>query len=507
MSNADARLARTLSPSGRKPFDVGGRSRRWALADSETRKRLLVAAIRFAGDIASCSLAIVLVAMTAVAATGRIDLADRLHLEMWLLLLLLLGTNCLVGLYRTNVRDPLERFRLRATAALLFVFAGVLMGLRARSMVELAMVPGVAAVALLLGVWIEHLVYALLLKSGIYRAPAVILGSGTAGRALARLLINRPRSGLRPIGFIDDGTSPGDTVDESAPRKAAGDTVDALPVLGTLDGWYADGRAEVAIVPDCSCLPPSPAALYRLGLRQVLIVTRLGDFPAFGLQVRNADCFVAVELNGQSSGYSRQLKRSIDLAIASILLLLTAPLIGLFAIAIKLVDPGPAFYGQWRIGQFGRPIRISKLRTMYNDAEQRLARSLETDPDLRKQWQQHFKLDKDERILPYVGRLMRRASLDELPQLWNVIRGNMSLVGPRPFPDYHVNAFDPEFRELRASVPPGLTGLWQISSRSDGDLDAQRAEDSFYIRNQSLWLDLYILIATLPAVVAAKGAR
>ena len=509
MSNVEARVARTSSPPGGEPFGLGADGRRGALAAKGIRRRRLFAAALFAGDIVSCTMAIVVAAVIVAAAwpAGWIGLVGRVQMQMCVLLLLLIAINCSLGLYRSNIKSPMERFRLRATATLLFAFAGMLMWIREGPSVELAVVPLVGALALVLGLWIEHLIGARLVRSDVYRAPTAILGAGARSRALARLLLSNPACGLRPIGFIDDGACSDDDVDEFVPRHGAEGTSAALPVLGTLDGWRSDGGAEVVIVPDCEVLPRDPAALYRLGARQVLVINRLGEFPSFGLQVRNAGCFVALELSGQPRDPSEGLKRAIDLTLALALLLLAAPIIGLLALTVKIADPGPAFYGQWRIGRYGTPIRVLKLRTMYRDAEQRLERVLASDPGLRKHWQRYFKLPQDPRILPRVGNLMRRTSLDELPQLWNVIRGNMSLVGPRPFPAYHLDAFDPEFQALRASVPPGLTGLWQISSRSNGDLDVQRAQDCFYIQNRSLWLDLYILIATLPAVIGAQGAK
>ena len=503
MSNVDARLARTLPPTGGASIGVGG-ERRGGLPGKRTKRRLL-AAIFFAGDFVSGAVAIVFAAVIVIAATGQSGLVG--WRQMCLLLLLLIGINCALGHYRPNIRDSMERFRLRVTATLLFIFAGMLMWIRSGSLAELAIVPLAGVAASVIGLWIEHLVRIQLAKTDAYAAPAVILGAGPSSLALARLLLSRPSCGLRPVGFIEDGARPGDTLEVPKPQQGADCTGVTLPVLGTLSGWQSDGGGEVVIVPDLECLPQSSTSLYRLNARQVLLVTRLGDFPGFGLQVRNVDCLIALELNARPGSYSKQLKRAIDVILALVLVLLTAPIVVLLALAIKLVDPGPAFYGQWRVGQFGRPIRVLKLRTMYRDAEQRLERVLASSPDLRQHWQRHFKLPQDPRILPHVGNLMRRASFDELPQLWNVIRGDMSLVGPRPFPAYHMEAFDPEFRTLRASVPPGLTGLWQISSRSNGDLEAQRAEDTFYIRNRALWLDLYILIATVPAVIGATGAK
>ena len=203
---------------------------------------------------------------------------------------------------------------------------------------------------------------------------------------------------------------------------------------------------------------------------------------------------------------NRVLKRLLDLMIGSALLVLATPLILFCAALVKLVSPGPVFFRQRRQGLGEKWIDVWKLRTMHPEAEKQLREFLGSNPEAREEWQSQFKLRKDPRIVPRIGTFMRRFSLDELPQLWSVVRGDMSLVGPRPLPEYHLRRFSPEFRGLRCQVRPGLTGVWQVLARSDGDLEVQETLDTYYIRNWSAWIDLYLLARTILAVLRGQGA-
>jgi FlaA1/EpsC-like NDP-sugar epimerase len=235
MSNVEAR-ASTLSPAGGKPVGVGDESRRGRFPEIGTKRRWLFSAILFSGDIVSGAMAVVAAAVMVAVAAGQMNMVGRMPAQMCLLLLLLLGINCSLGLYRSNIRSQMERFHLRATATLLFVFAGMLMWIREGPLVELAIIPVVAAIAFVVGLWIEHLIGAHLVRSGIYHAPTAILGVGASSRALARLLLSHPSCRLRPIGFIDDGPCSDDVADEFVQRDVADAISAACPCSVSLTG-------------------------------------------------------------------------------------------------------------------------------------------------------------------------------------------------------------------------------------------------------------------------------
>jgi lipopolysaccharide/colanic/teichoic acid biosynthesis glycosyltransferase len=239
----------------------------------------------------------------------------------------------------------------------------------------------------------------------------------------------------------------------------------------------------------------------------LIVVPNVFGLSSLGVGTRDLGGFVGL-YNKQNLllRHNRVLKRVMDLLLAIPMGLVALPAIGLAALAVFVVSPGNPFYAQRREGYRGRPVYIWKLRTMRKNADAYLERYLAEHPEARAEWESHFKLARDPRVLPGIGALLRRASLDELPQLLNILKGEMSFVGPRPFPYYHLEQFGEEFRRLRTSVLPGLTGQWQVTSRSTADLAAQEQLDSYYIRNWSLWMDVYLIARTPWAVLFGKGA-
>lgn len=199
------------------------------------------------------------------------------------------------------------------------------------------------------------------------------------------------------------------------------------------------------------------------------------------------------------------LKRSFDIFCSLLLLLMLSPILAVLALMIKLSSPGPIFFAQERIGRNGRRFKMLKFRSMLPNAQEMLDRKLAEDEELRREWFTHFKLRKDPRITP-IGAFIRKTSLDELPQLINVLRGEMSLVGPRPLPIYHHQEIAPEIRVMRSRALPGMTGLWQVSGRSDLTISGMEKLDMYYVQRWSFGLDLLTLLKTIPAVIRGSGA-
>ncbi|WP_296718862.1 sugar transferase [Erythrobacter sp.] len=198
------------------------------------------------------------------------------------------------------------------------------------------------------------------------------------------------------------------------------------------------------------------------------------------------------------------ISRAIDIVIASVALLFFLPLFALIALATKICDPGPVFFGHRRIGKDGRAFLCWKFRTMVIDAEARLESLLQADPRAAREWRESQKLSNDPRVTP-LGSFLRKSSLDELPQLINVLRGEMSIVGPRPIVEAEAERYGQHFA-LYCLVRPGLTGLWQISGRSDVRYFERVLIDARYVSSKSVLRDLRIIVMTVPSVFAARGS-
>lgn len=344
---------------------------------------------------------------------------------------------------------------------------------------------------------IQRIILAHLRSQGIGVQRVLIVGAGESGQAVLRVMMARKDLGYRVVGYVDDNPDRGNV--DLGRVKGLGN-LDNLRstirkyhvdlVVITLPWSYHDrilslirtarkAGAEVRAVPD----------VFQLNMRQV--------------QVENLDGIPLLGVGGDEqriSGTDRLIKRAIDIGLIILTLPILLIIFAVTALAIRLESPGPIFYSARRVGEGGREFDMFKFRSMIPDAEkyrQQLVDATGEDP-------RHPKIKNDPRVTR-VGAFIRATSIDELPQILNVLRGEMSLIGPRPPTPEEVQLYQPWHRQ-RLQAIPGLTGLWQVSGRSDVPFDEMCLLDIYYIENWSVWLDLQILAMTLPHVLLRRGA-
>jgi Undecaprenyl-phosphate galactose phosphotransferase WbaP len=326
---------------------------------------------------------------------------------------------------------------------------------------------------------------------------AVVLGTGPAAQQIARSLNNSQR-GLRITGVL-------------LPSAVGDWDIDLPPVIGHLSDAPIISR-QYSMRYAILAMPDSSHAEIRQVIqdhckqfRHLLIVTELLGICCLGISPREIGGRVGLEIPQQLSFViPKMIKRCMDFTVASILSLLFVPMFLIICAAIKLTSKGPVFYGHLRYGRNGKAFHALKFRTMVANADRTLEQYLRQNPEQLLEWQVYHKLKKDPRITA-VGRWLRRYSLDELPQLLNILVGQMSLVGPRPIVESEIKRYATTY-DLYTRVPPGLTGLWQVSGRNNTTYEERVAFDDYYVRNWSVWMDMYILARTFRAVLHADGA-
>jgi Undecaprenyl-phosphate galactose phosphotransferase WbaP len=327
--------------------------------------------------------------------------------------------------------------------------------------------------------------------------PTVILGANETGKMVLRAIREQPGLGLKPVAFVDPASSEHELL--------------GVPVLAGLDSIRgvvnrAGHAYAIVAMPD-----QMSKELIRFIEREVvpqvahlLVIPSLFEWSSFWVRPKSLGNMLGLEIPQATSSNHEIPKRLLDVLVSGTLLLLLVPLFVFVAIAIKLTSRGPVLFGHRRIGLSGEYFKAWKFRTMVDKPDAILERHLLECPEAREEWARDQKLRKDPRVTK-VGRFLRKTSMDELPQLWNVLKNEMSLVGPRPIVQAEIERYGAAF-DLYTRVKGGLTGLWQVSGRNDTTYEERVRLDTMYVRNWSVWLDLFILCRTIGVVLFRGGA-
>jgi len=335
-------------------------------------------------------------------------------------------------------------------------------------------------------------------KSKLGGIPAVIYGSGKTGKLVTDCLLGGVRTGYVPVLILDD-------------NLLGEDEYNGIPIIhDTSVGPEIVKRYNIkmAIIAMPSLEPKKLKQLQNTSVRYFrynVLIPNFYNLSSIWMSVRDFSGVLGIDTSNKlNMTYNLLVKRFLDLSIVIFGGILVLPFLLITALLIKLDSPGKILYKQKRIGINGKHFYTYKFRTMVADADKKLQTLLETDPEFKKEWQENYKLQKDPRITR-IGKILRRTSIDEFPQLINILKGEMSLVGPRPIIDDEIEKYGEDFARV-FSVKPGLTGLWQVSGRSDSNYLDRVAYDIYYQQSWSVWLDLWIIFQTFGVVIIGKGA-
>ena len=335
---------------------------------------------------------------------------------------------------------------------------------------------------------------------GLWRRPTVIVGAGRNAREAYAALCSEPLMGFDVVAFL---ATPGEAV--SAPTEYPVSVVASHDIVDHLEGM---GMPHVVVA--LESLQDQQSLIQRLSIRyaDLNVIPSIRGLPLLGMETTHFFSHEVLMLqvrNNLARRGPRVIKRCVDIVAASILLIALFPLMAIIAWKIRREDGGPSIYSQQRIGRNGVPFKFYKFRSMVKNADAILESWKTLRPELHAEYvENNFKLKNDPRLLR-IGGWIRQSSLDELPQLWNVLKGDMSLVGPRPLLARELEYYDDNL-PLYMQARPGITGLWQISGRSETTFLDRSNLDAWYIRNWSLWNDIVILLKTVRVVFAKDGA-
>lgn len=412
------------------------------------------------------------------------------YLCMWPMGPAFVGLNYLFRLYHGSIfhpaapLSPVEELR-RLIGSAMLTHIGVIAALAiVRQTTEefsrVVMVSSGVLVALLAQP-VRDIVRRMMSALGVGRIPVVVAGNGAAAEQVRHMLDTDDYLGFRVVRVFDERQL------RKVVKKSQNQNVRIL--VACLDVRLLQCQIEE----------------YAQWFTHIEYLPTSKAFPVLGARAISFGGLGGLEMvNQRRMGALRMEKWLLDKSLALLAFIALLPFFIVVPLLIKLTSRGPVFYRQERLGMDGKKIRVWKFRSMYADADRRLERLLVDNPDRKAEWNAAFKLRDDPRVTP-LGRFLRKTSIDEFPQLFNVLAGEMALIGPRPIVSEEVHYYGDSYR-IFSSVKPGVTGLWQVSGRSETDYERRVALDTYYVLNWSPWLDVWILFRSVPAVLFMRGA-